>query len=360
MTAVAAGHPLEDRVEAIARRTWPGARLRGLDLLAGDASARRYARLALAGGRAPATVVAMILPETGAAASEELTGQVAASPELPFVSVGRFLAASGIPVPAILADATAEGFLLLEDVGDTTLAAVAASGDGSATDRLVEATDTLAAIAALIRRPDPACCAFAQRYDRELIGRELALVDSHGLAPSDDGPARDPGSDPEVARALARLGDRIAAMPDVLMHRDYHAWNLHVDPAGRLCVIDFQDALVGPALYDLASLCTDRDSHRFVSPSVERTLVDRFARGLAGRAGPKLGTGDRLMEHYFEAVAYRTLRVIGRFRFLAIVKGKAGYLRFVPAMARQTRRALEAIDDRRLLGALAARAAVFS
>ena len=63
------------------------------------------------------------------------------------------------------------------------------------------------------------------------------------------------------------------------MHRDYHAWNLQVDPRGRVRVIDFQDALLGPALYDLASLCTDRDSDRFVDPELEASLVAALRRG---------------------------------------------------------------------------------
>jgi len=59
-------------------------------------------------------------------------------------------------------------------------------------------------------------------------------------------------------------------------------------------------------------------------------------------------------------LAYRTLRVIGRFRFLAIEKGKPGYLRFLPRMAGQTRRALRAGGHDELLGLLAARSPLFA
>ena len=358
MTAAVARPALDAHLAAIVRRTWPGARVETTQGLAGDASARRYVRLRLGGGDAPPTAVAMILPEDATGASEEITCQAAAPRELPFSSVGRFLASAGVPVPAIYADAWRECVLLLEDIGDLTLAA-AAERDGVG-DRLGEAVDLLAGMAALIARPDPSCSAFSSRYDRALIGRELEIVHTHGLAPSDAGPPRQPGGDPEIESALARLGDAIAREPDVLMHRDYHAWNLHLDRAGRLRVIDFQDALIGPALYDLASLCTDRDSHRFVPPALEAALVDRFGRGLVDRGGPDVGRGDALLERYFEAVAYRTLRVIGRFRFLAIEKGKTGYLRFLEPMGRQTRRALEATGNRELLRALAARSAIFA
>jgi len=125
-------------------------------------------------------------------------------------------------------------------------------------------------------------------------------------------------------------------------------------------VIDFQDALLGPALYDLASLCTDRDSDRFVDAALEASLLRRFGEQLARRGGPAYADQDALRADYFDAVAYRTLRVIGRFRFLAIEKGKPAYLRFLPRMARQTRRALLANGNDQLLALLAARCASFA
>ncbi|HZR83462.1 MAG TPA: phosphotransferase [Candidatus Binatia bacterium] len=358
MTAAEGGaESLEERVAGVVARAWPGARVTSFAMLAGDASARRYARLGLDGGGAPATSVAMLLPAQAAYASEELTAGGVPT-ELPFLSVGRFLSRHAIPVPDVFRAEVPERVLLLEDIGDVPLAQAAT--DGPARGPMEAAVDVLARIAALARSPDPTCCAFRERYDRALIGKELEVVHTHGLAESDDGPARATGGDPELERGLARLGDAIASQPEVFMHRDYHAWNLHIDPAGRLRVIDFQDALLGPALYDLASLCTDRDSHRFVPPELERDLVERFARALVARGGPDLGAGAALERSYFQAVAYRTLRVIGRFRFLAIERRKKGYLRFLPDMARQTRRALGATGDRELLALLAARAAIFA
>jgi aminoglycoside/choline kinase family phosphotransferase len=347
-----------EAVRAAARSAWPRATASAIELLAGDASARRYARLRLTGD-APASAIVMLLPrDVPITASEELTaGDVAT--ELPFVELQRFLAGHGVPVPDLYLYDEDAGVLLLEDLGDVALADAASRGDDR--DALfAQAVDTLAQIAALARDPDPRCSAFRQRYDRALIGRELAVVASHGLAADDAGPPNAALADPDVEAALARLGDRIAAQPTVLMHRDFHAWNLHVDPRGRVRVIDFQDALLGPALYDLASLCSDRDSDRFVDGALEASLLRRFADELARRGGPEYSDPDALRADYFDAVAYRTLRVIGRFRFLAIEKGKAAYLRFLPRMARQTRRALLANGCNDLLALLAARSALFA
>jgi len=343
----------------VAARAWPSAHLARIETLAGDASARRYARLRLSGA-APASVIAMLLPhDVAAGASEELTAGDVPS-ELPFVDVQRFLVRHDVPVPELYIYDEAAGILLLEDLGDVPLADAALREGSDRAALFGQAIDVLARIAALGARPDPSCGAFRQRYDRTLIGRELDVVSSHGLASCDTGPARDPQSDPAIHAALARLGDRIAAQPYVLMHRDYHAWNLQVDARGKVRVIDFQDALLGPALYDLASLCTDRDSDRFVDAALEASLLQRFGAELARRGGPAYTEHARLRSDYFDAVAYRTLRVIGRFRFLAIEKGKPAYLRFLPRMAKQTRRALEVTGDAELLGLLAERNPVFA
>jgi hypothetical protein len=330
-------------------------RLEAIEMLAGDASSRRYARLRLSGD-APPTVIAMLLPrDTPPGASDEIS-TLDAPTELPFASLQRYLARHDVPVPAL--HFVGEEVLLLEDLGDLPLADAASAPDRDAL--FVEAVDVLAHVAALVRDPDPTCVAFQQRYDRALIARELAVVCSHGFAPNDHGPALDAGADRELEAALDGLGDRVAAQPLVLMHRDFHAWNLHVDANREVRVIDFQDATLGPALYDLASLCTDRDSDRFVDATLEETLVRRFGEALLRCGGPAYHDAARLRADYFDAVAYRTLRVIGRFRFLAIEKGKPGYLRYLPRMARQTRRALEANGQHELLRVLATRSALFA
>ena len=322
---------------------------------------RRYVRVHLDGGDAPATCMAMLLPEGEAGArSEEPSHDEEIPTELPFVDVQRLLARAGVAVPAIYRDDTGAGVLLIEDVGDLSLASAALEqiANGRAPIALFdEAVDLLAAIATVAKPPASESIAFRRRFDRALIARELEIASAYGLAPGER--PRAPSSDPEIERALARLGDELAAQPDVLMHRDYHAWNLHVDPRGRVRVIDFQDAMIGPALHDLASLCTDRDSDRFVSPSLESRMVARFGEALARNGGPRLAAA-RLERDYFAAVAFRMLRVIGRFRFLAIERGRAGYLRYLPAMARQARRALERRGDRELIDLLAARSELFA
>ena len=338
----------------IARACWGGVEVVSEAPLAGDASHRSYVRLHLQGPDCPPSAIGMVLPEPTA---ED-------APELPFVNVQRFLAASGTPVPQIFAARDRDlGLLLLEDLGDRSLAATLldpGTTAGEASRLLRETASLVARWAGLDPRQGRDCVAYGRRHDEALIRRELDMVLSHGLAPSDQGPARSPNSDPEAREALSRLGTQLASQPQRLMHRDFHAWNLHVDPQGKLRVIDFQDAMLGPATYDLASLCTDRNSREFMTPEREATLLEQFAEALAASDPTLYKDPGLLRRDYATSVAFRTLRVIGRFRFLAIEEANGNYLRYIPTMAQETRRALEVLGDQNLARILADRSEYFA
>jgi hypothetical protein len=131
-----------------------------------------------------------------------------------------------------------------------------------------------------------------------------------------------------VRKELTIAARRLAALERVFCHRDFHGWNLHVQPGGRIRVIDFQDALLAPRLYDVASLLTDRTTPDIVSPSDERRLLGEFA-DLCGEGVWR--DEDALLAEYRTVALQRALKVVGRFNYLAEVKGKPGYLAMLPA-----------------------------
>ncbi len=319
--------------------------------LTGDASTRRYLRLELAGARAPATAVAMILGEGRFAPGSDFPGGGATIDELPFLNVGRWLAAQGFAVPAVYRDAAqADGLLLLEDIGDTTLWA-AANADRTAAPALFEsAVDLLVSMqAAAARNPDATCYAFRRRFDGVLARWELEHFVEHGIE-TRHGRSLPAG---ERATLLAAL-DPIAApfddtTPD-LCHRDFMAWNLHVQD-GRLRVIDFQDALLGPGTYDLAALLTDRTTGDVVTPALEAALVERFRRARVAAGLP----AEDVERRYRQCALHRALKVIGRFYLLEVVKQKPGYLAYLPAVYAVARRMFAALPGLGGLQAMCAR-----
>jgi aminoglycoside/choline kinase family phosphotransferase len=114
------------------------------------------------------------------------------------------------------------------------------------------------------------------------------------------------------------------------------AWNIHVQD-GRLRLIDFQDALLGPYAYDSPRCSRTSGDPRRTGAGGQ--LLARFgaARGAAG-----MPVGADFPDRY-RACAHRALKVIGRFWFLERVLGKPGYLAYLGGVYAVARRMLEAM-----------------
>jgi aminoglycoside/choline kinase family phosphotransferase len=305
---------------------WPGAQAVAMDPLRGDASSREYSRLRIRPGtsRAPSSLIVMHLRDAAVAlSSEELGVYGKGGPtELPFVNVWRYLRSLTDAVPDVYDVSPGSTLLLLEDVGDLTLFA-AAEAAGAEGLELFRAALRLIADLQARARDDGRCYAFRQSFDERLFAWEFEHFVEYGL--------RDPAPAllADVRRELSAAASELAALERVFCHRDFHGWNLHVQPAARIRVIDFQDALLAPRLYDVASLLTDRTTPRLVSPSDERRLVTEFAE-MTGRPC-HWGNESVLLSEYRTVALQRALKVVGRFNYLAEVKGKPGYLAMLPA-----------------------------
>src|SRR5204863_247112 len=288
--------PHEALARAVRAAFGAGARIVASERLFGDASSRRYVRLRLADGGAPPTVVAMLLGADRFPLGSDELGERAASDELPFVSVARYLAARGFPVPIIHRDAAAsDSLLLLEDVGDTTLWAAASAHPADVRPLFAAAVDLLAAFqVAGARHPDPSCLAFRRRFDGRLARWELEHFSEHGIETRHGrGLAADQRAG--LLAALDPLARPFEQGAPVLVHRDFMAWNLHVRD-GRLHLIDFQHALLGPDAYDLPALLTHHTTGTLVTAALEAEPIREVVLNLhhlGRRIEEHLGDGAR-------------------------------------------------------------------
>jgi aminoglycoside/choline kinase family phosphotransferase len=316
-------------VETCIAERWPGARIAGVDAVRGDASSRRYlrARLEPTPGPCPETLVIMLMDDAAIAlSSDELSVFGKDGPdEIPFVNVWRFLASHTDALPEIHLVSDDRTAIVLEDVGDVPLWEAAAQPGADAERIFGEALDLLADLQAAARDDGSGCYAFRQAFDERLFGWELEHFIEFGLRP--DAPAAEIERCREELRGVAA---ELAGLPRVFCHRDYHAWNLHVWQ-GRIRIIDFQDALLGPALYDVASLLTDRITPRVVTEDLAQRLVDRFA----ARAGIDRAAARQA---YALCALQRVLKVVGRFNYLSEVKGKPAYAAMLPDVVPTARR----------------------
>jgi aminoglycoside/choline kinase family phosphotransferase len=287
----------------------------------------------------------MVLADRGIAlSSEELAVFPEPLRELPYLNVHRLFARLGVAVPELYVDAADAGLLLLEDVGDTPLWEALQGRPRPEQHALFAAAIEqllLIQIDGTAQR-EAGCIAFQQVFDRRLYEWEFEHFIEHGLLGGVHTPV--PAAElAELRQHFGRLAAFLDAQPRVLNHRDFHAWNLYVCD-GRIRVIDFQDALLAAAPYDLATLLGDRDTREVVTPELEARLLDDYASAWAQRGGPPW-TRAGLWEVYEACALQKAFKVVGRFHFLARGKGNPAYLRYLPATWRQIARLLAARPD---------------
>jgi N-acetylmuramate 1-kinase len=336
--------PLAPSDQALIARTVethvsPGAVLRSLSPLAGDASNRRYYRLHIDGGP-PHSLILMQLaePEAFKHSEEAVSGTGHQITELPFLNILAHLSKAGIPVPTLHYYDQTAGLLYLEDYGDVTLAEAAGTSDAPTVEsRYKQAIDVLVVLQVMATTPaDPGCVAFHRSFDPSLLMWEFDHFLEYGIVArrgkpmcSDDWAA--------VRSEFENIADLLAGQPRVLTHRDYHSRNLMVD-GPRLGVIDFQDALMGPPTYDLASLL--RDAYIQLDEALVDHLVEYYLDQLAPRRF--LWTDRAAFRRLFDLTSIqRNLKAAGRFVYIDRVKGNPKFLADIPRVLSYVKRNLQ-------------------
>jgi tRNA threonylcarbamoyl adenosine modification protein YjeE len=307
-----------------------------LRYLQGDASVRRYAR-AICPSR---TAILMDWPRQpdGPAIRNGLPySRIAhlAEDVRPFVAVAGALRAMGLSVPQIYGGELGQGFLVLEDLGTRVFASEAAACGAKQEELWRAATDALVEVAGHVP-PETIILADGTvhrlpEYDHGALGIEVELL-LDWLWPALHG-----AEVPQEARAAfhshwSAVFDRLAALPRAWALRDYHSPNLLWLPQrsgiARVGVIDFQDAMRGPAAYDLVSLL--QDARIDVAPELEARLLQHYCAAVS-----RAQTGfdrDAFAFAYAALGAQRNTKILGIFARLAKRDSKPQYLRHLPRL----------------------------
>lgn len=312
---------------AFLRSTGHGAEPRRF--LQGDASARRYETIG--NGR----LILMDAPRQpdGPAVRDGLPySQIAhlAEDVRPFVAVAAWLRDHGFCAPAVPEADLENGFLLVENLGSGSVL----DGEGHPVpERYLAAVDCLAALHRLeppeaIDLPDGSTH-HVPPYDRHAMQMEVELLVDWYLPWKTGTPV------PAEIRAdyIALWQDVFAALdgaPKALVLRDFHSpnliWRDGETGLARLGIIDFQDALIGPAAYDVASLV--QDARVTVTPQLAEILLAAYEAAMM-QADPGFDR-DAFRRYYAMMAAQRAAKILGIFVRLKERDGKPGYLRHLP------------------------------
>ena len=132
-------------------------------------------------------------------------------------------------------------------------------------------------------------------------------------------------------------------MPEGFVHRDYQSKNLMVGPAGALSILDFQDALVGPRVYDLVALLCD--SYVGLDVDLQESMIEHYA---ALRHIDPIA----LRREFWLVTLHRKLKDAGRFVYIDRVRKNPDFLQWYPPSLVYVARAIARVPDVADLGEL--------
>ncbi len=235
----------------------------------------------------------------------------------PFVQISKTLLASGINVPVIHHMDLRQGFLVLDDFGDTLYLDELNS---NSVDRLYsDAIKSLVTVQSKTETRD------IPVYDEALLRREMRLFPEWLLAKylqidlSNEETA-------SINTVFTLLVENALQQPQVFVHRDFHSRNLMITKTNNPGVIDYQDAVSGPMSYDLVSLLKDCYI-KWPKQEIKR-WVDIYLQQLSEN---ETEIDRQTFQRWFDLMGVqRHLKASGIFARLSLRDGKHSFLNDVP------------------------------
>ena len=257
----------------------------------------------------------------------------------PFVAIGGFLSDQGFHTPRIYAGDLDAGFLLLEYLGSNGIV----DRDGKPLIARWEAA--IDCLVALHRIEIPSEIGLAEGaghtippFDPDAMMIEVDLLPAW-YVPHVKGGEADPEFVEEFRGCWAVLIGHLKGAEKSLVLRDFHSpnllWQSGRTGLDRVGLIDFQDAMIGPAAYDVASLV--QDARVTVDPDLHRRLVRRY---IDARGSDPAFDAAGFEQALAIMQAQRATKILGLFVRLKQRDGKPGYMRHLPRIETYLRAAL--------------------
>jgi aminoglycoside/choline kinase family phosphotransferase len=257
----------------------------------------------------------------------------------PFIAMAHALRGRGFSAPAIFAADREAGLLVIEDLGEELF--VEGDPPGPIEARYEAATDLLADLHGdmppAVVPVEPGVEYQLPHYDMDafLIEAELLLdwyLPKLGVKVND------------IKRNAFRSHWQELLLPltsgvQTWVLRDFHSPNLLWLPeregTARVGLLDFQDAVMGPAAYDLASLL--QDARVDVPEMMEIALLSRYVRTRMRKGSFEASDFARA---YATLAAQRASKILGIFARLERRDHKPQYLRHMPRVWNYLQRSL--------------------
>jgi aminoglycoside/choline kinase family phosphotransferase len=296
-------------------------RIRVVDVepLTPDASSRRYFRLFFPD---KTTKIAMVMGDIDPRIIfEEILEKQVNFKELPFINIARFLSKVGVRVPKIY-QYDGERILILGDFGRTPLDVfVRENGFEKSEVFYVDAIEQLCIMQNAEK--DENCYAFELKFTKNMLMWEFNHFCEFFMGFTID-------KDKEIKKEFEEISDVLSQTPYVFTHRDFHSKNLMCLDGGNVGILDFQDALLGPYVYDLVSLTCD--AYVDIPENLEDKIKSLYKQKNEER-GFKMPKDFEV--HYAMCGIQRTLKAAGRFMFIFKEKKNKKFIPYVIPAAKK-------------------------
>ncbi len=267
-----------------------------LELITSDASLRKYYRL-----------------KSSMHSGMVMDASLEKDSIIPFIELEHRLYEAGVRVAKIFSYNKQEGFVFLEDLGNTHLIDVLNDDFELYYNKALET----------IMQMQTADTEGLALYDEAFLRLEMDLMPEWYLEKH----LNQTLSSEERERldgVFEFIIKEVLTQPQgYFVHRDFHSRNIMFGYSDDLVVIDYQDAMVGAVTYDLVSLLRD--------VYVELDPYDVKSKALAFRDKKGLDVDDETFMRWFDIMGLqRHIKILGIFSRLSIRDGKDGYLNDIP------------------------------
>lgn len=290
----------EDTLQAFLRETgW-----RKMVAIGQDTSIRRYFRAEKNGKTA-------ILMESVPDHSPHMTrGHKMAD----FIRIGKWLRDNGLNAPDVYEADLEQGYMILEDFGDTSFKKAIERGEDQA-----QLYGMAAEALNIMSRAEP-LADLPHYYDSHVHANHQFVITHY---------AQESGALEGYHSAWAEVEAQLPPPRLAVLHIDFHAENLMLMPdrkgVQRCGILDFQGAMIGPAAYDVANLL--EDARQDVSPDVRDYILSHY--------------DSEFRAHYRVLAAQFHCRVLGQFIKIATDMGNSSYLAHLPRLEGYMRESLK-------------------
>jgi len=293
-----------------------------IEKLLGDASSREYFRVFFK-NRNP-TVILMDFSKNEAAKSEEKSGNLLIT-EDPFINIATYLKKIDFSIPKIIYYDKKNKIIILEDLGDILLENITIEKQ-TYIGYYENAIENLVILHSKIPKNKEHFIPFNRKFNYDIFYWEFIHYLEYGL--EKPGYKIKPKQREELLKIFQYLSTYFESLTYSVTHRDYHSRNIMIKDK-KIYIIDFQDALMGPIHYDLASLL--RDAYVKLNNNERESLIKLYLE-LFQKENNITIDYEKFSKDMDLMAFQRNLKAIGRFFYISLVKNKDHLLQYIPIL----------------------------